>query len=71
MRMAAFRWRCRRVGVTHTLGGHSVGLEEVGDGLWDVYFGPIKLGRMSERTFRIEDHKGRSIRRKVSPMSPD
>jgi hypothetical protein len=65
------RWRCARVGVTHTLAGQYVGVEEVGDGLWDVFFGPIKLGRMDERKQRIEDHKGRWIRRKVSPMSPD
>lgn len=57
--------------VTHTLGGEYVGLEEVGDGLWDVFFGPLKLGRLDERRQRIEDHKGRWIRRQVLPMSPD
>ena len=31
--------------------------------LWDVYFGPVKLGRMNERILRIEDHKGRIVRR--------
>jgi putative transposase len=65
------RWSCEWVNVTHTLGGEYVGLEEVGDGLWDVYFGPLKLGRMDERTKRIEDKNGRSIRRQVLPMSPD
>jgi len=30
----------------------------VDDGLWDVYFGPVKLGRMNERILRI----GRSQR---------
>ena len=40
-----------------------VGLEEVDDGLWDVYFGPVKLGRMNERILRIEDHKGRIVKR--------
>jgi len=43
----------------------------VGDGLWDVYFGPCKLGRMDERRLKIEDHKGRWVRKKVLPMSPD
>lgn len=56
---------------THTLAGEYVGLEEVGDGLWDVYVGPLKLGRMDERRQQIEDHQGRSIRKTVSPMSPD
>ena len=45
--------------------------ERVGNGLWDVYFGPVLLGRMDERKLRIEDHRGRWIRRKVLPMSPD
>jgi transposase InsO family protein len=65
------RWRCHWVCLTHTLDGQHVGLEEVGDGLWDVYFGPVKLGRLDERKLRIEDHKGRWIRRTVSTMSPD
>jgi hypothetical protein len=29
------------------------------------------LGRMDERMLRIEDHRGRWIRRNVLPMSPD
>jgi putative transposase len=65
------RWRCRWVCVTHTLAAEYVGFEEVGDGLWDVYFGPVQLGRMDERKLRIEDHRGRWIRRTVLPMSPD
>jgi hypothetical protein len=69
-RNSGLRWNRRWVCVTHTLAGEYVGLEEVGDGLWDVYFGPLKLGRMDERLLRIEDHKGRTVR-KVLPMSPD
>lgn len=69
-RNSGIRWRHRWVCVTHTLAGEFVGLEEVGDGLWDVYFGPVRLGRMDERILRIEDHKGRTVR-KVLPMSPD
>ena len=62
-RNSGIRWKKRWVCVTHTLAGEYVGLEEVGDGLWDVYFGPMKLGRMDERLLRIEDHKGRTVRR--------
>jgi transposase InsO family protein len=69
-RNSGIRWKKQWVCVTHTLAGEHVGLEEVGDGLWDVYFGPLKLGRMDERILRIEDHKGRTVR-KVLPMSPD
>ena len=65
------RWKCDRVCVTQTLAGEYVGLEEVDDGLWDLYLGPIKLGRMDERKLRIEDHKGRWVRKTVLPMSPD
>ena len=62
-RNSGIRWKKRWVCVTHTLAGEYVGLEEVGDGLWDVYFGPMKLGRMDERLLRIADHKGRTVRR--------
>lgn len=43
-----------QVYVSHQLNGEIVGLEEVDDGLWDVYFGPIRLGR-----FNIREVKGR------------
>lgn len=70
-RNSGIRWKKHWVCVTHTLAGEYVGLEEVDDGLWDVYFGPVKLGRMDERRLQIEDHKGRWARKRVSPMSPD
>jgi hypothetical protein len=71
-RNGGIRWDHQWVNVTHTLGGEYVGLEEVDNDLWDVYFGPLKLGRFDERTLRIEDHLGRTQRRgKVLPMSPD
>lgn len=70
-RNSGIRWKKHWVCVTHTLAGEYVGLEEVDDGLWDVYFGPIRLGKMDERRFRIEDHKGRWVRKQVSPMSLD
>jgi putative transposase len=70
-RNSGIRWKKRWVCVTHTLAGEYVGLEEVGDGLWDVYFGPLKLGRMDERRQQIEDHKGRFVRKTLSPMSSD
>ena len=64
-RNSGIRWKCSWVCVTQTLGGEYVGLEEVDDGIWDVYFGPVRLGRMDERLLRIEDHKGRLVRKKV------
>ena len=41
------------------------------DGIWNVYFGPLRLGRFHEQHMRIEDEYGRLTRLKVSPMSPD
>ncbi len=70
-RNSGIRWKRHWVCVTHTLAGEYVGLEEVDDGLWDVHFGPLKLGRMNERLLRIEDHKGRLVRKQVLPMSSD
>ena len=45
--------------------GEYVGLEEIDDGLWNVYFGPLRLGRLSERHMRIEDEYGKLYRRHV------
>lgn len=59
------RWNAQWVCVTHVLAGEFIGLEPIDDGLWDVYFGPVKLGRLDERTLRISDLYGRSRRRKV------
>jgi hypothetical protein len=39
--------------------GAHVGLEEIDDGIWTVYFGPLKLGRLLERHMKIEDAFGR------------
>ena len=36
-----------------------VGLEEIDDGVWDIYFGPMKLGRLLEEHMRIEDQFGK------------
>ena len=65
------RWQPHWVNVSHVLGGEYVGLEEVDDGEWDLYFGPLKLGRFHERLFRVEDALGRLRRRRPLPMSLD
>jgi Integrase core domain len=53
------RWNHRWVNVSHVCVGEYVGLEEIDDGVWNVYFGPLKLGRLLERHMRIEDAYGR------------
>lgn len=52
------RWRNDWVNVSIVCAGEYVGLEEIDDGLWNVYFGPLKLGRLHERHMRIEDAYG-------------
>lgn len=49
--------------VSQTLGGEHLGFVEIDDGEWDVYFGPLRLGRFHERTYLIEDALGRHRRR--------
>jgi len=53
------RWNRQWVNVSVTCAGEYVGLEEIDDGIWNVYFGPLKLGRLLEQHMRIEDAYGR------------
>lgn len=57
-------WNGERVNVSHVLNGQYVGLEEVDNDLWSVYFGPIELGRFHEKQLVIEDALGRKRRRR-------
>jgi putative transposase len=53
------RWTRQGVNVSLTCAGEYLGLEELDDGVGNVYFGPLKLGRLLERHRRIEDAYGR------------
>lgn len=57
------RWRSLYIPVSTVCEGDDIGLEAIDDGLWDVYMGPLKLGRLNENNMRIEDANGR-LRRK-------
>lgn len=59
------RWLGGWVNVSHVLAGEYVGLEEVDEGEWDVYFGRLRLGRFHEPLRRIEDAQGRLARKRV------
>lgn len=59
------RWNSDWVNVSTVCAGEYVGLEEINDGVWNVYFAPLKLGRLLERHMRIEDVYGKLIRRNV------
>lgn len=58
------RWNCDWVNVSITCAGQYVGLEEIDNGIWNVYFGPVKLGRLIEEHMRIEDEPGHLWRHK-------
>lgn len=58
------RWRSDWVNVSITCAGEYVGLEEIDNGIWNVYFGPVKLGRLIEEQMRIEDAFGQLCRHK-------
>jgi transposase InsO family protein len=59
------RWNNGWLNVSIVCVGEYVGLEEIDDGVWNIYFGPLKLGRLLERHMRIEDVYGRLKRRNV------
>jgi len=56
------RWNKQWVNVSTTCIGEYVGLEEIDDGIWNVFFGNLKLGRLLERSMKIEDAYGRLFR---------
>ena len=73
-RNGGVRWGDAWVNVSHVLAEESVAFEEVADGVWQVYFGPLRIGRFEERQLRIVDqHDGTTSRnpRRVLPMSLD
>jgi putative transposase len=53
------RWHKHWVNVSSALVGENVGLEQIDDGQWDVWFGVKCIGRLHERYMRIEDNMGR------------
>jgi hypothetical protein len=64
-RNGGFRWASQRVPLSHLLEGQYIGLEEVGDGIWDVYFSHVRLGQMDERILHVEDALGRRMRNPI------
>lgn len=60
---SSIRWKSSKVFVSHLLGREEVGLEEIGDGVWSVFFGPVHLGWLDEADYRIMDVQGRRRRR--------
>ena len=42
-------WQNKMIYVSHLLHGEYIGLEEIDEGSWEVYFGPVKLGQFNEQ----------------------
>ncbi len=59
------RWRNGWINVSKVCIGEYVGLEEIDDGIWNVYFGMLKIGRLHDRHMKIEDTYGRLNRRRL------
>ena len=47
------RWKNARLFLSHTLHGETVGLEEVDDGVWSLYYASVLLARFDERERRF------------------
>jgi hypothetical protein len=56
-RNGGIRWGSRWVNVTHVLAEKEIGLEEVDDQAWTVYFRDFTLGRFHERDLLIRGGK--------------
>ena len=50
----AIKWKGQRLYVSETVRGEILGLEEIEDGLWSIYLGPLLLGRYDERERDLE-----------------
>lgn len=57
-------WGGLTIYIGNLLSGEQIGIEAVGDGVWDVYFGPVKLGRFDAR--KADDRNYLNL--KVPPM---
>lgn len=65
-RNGALRWRSTKwVMISTSLMEKNVGLEEIGEGLWRVYFRQKMLGYFDENSLRIQDELGRLKRNNV------
>jgi putative transposase len=80
-RNGGIRFRCNRshgpnqpwLNVSHVLAEEYVGLEEVDDGIWAIYFGPLLLGRFDEQQRKLYGNLRTmtAATKQLSPMSID
>jgi transposase InsO family protein len=48
-----FRFKHRLLFIAHSLAPHTIGLEEIDDGIWSIYFCQVLLARLDERDYVI------------------
>ena len=48
-----FRFKHRLLFIAHSLAPHTIGLEEVDDGIWSIYFCRVLIARLDERDYII------------------
>ncbi|MGQ0560363.1 MAG: integrase core domain-containing protein [Gemmatimonadota bacterium] len=51
------KWKGEFLFVSEALHGERVGVEEIDDGLWQLYFGPVLLGRFGPQTRSINQQR--------------
>lgn len=77
-RNGGIRWKTGWLSVSHPLIDEYVGLEEVDDGVWSLYFGSLLLGRFDEREKKLYAafyehrpwHRGHRAGRVQEPSAP-
>ncbi len=47
------KWKDQAIFLSHTLRGETVGFEEVDDGIWSLYYGPVLLARFNAHDQRF------------------
>jgi hypothetical protein len=55
------KWQDRFVYVHQVLAGEPIGLSQIDEHLWRVYYGALELGRLDARTTRIEPKTENSV----------
>jgi transposase InsO family protein len=48
-----FKWKGSRAFVSETLAGEDIGMEPVGNGIWDIHLGPLRIAMFNESDLRV------------------
>jgi putative transposase len=65
------KWHGKEVFISKLLEHEPVGLYPVDEGIWDVYFGPLKIGRLSDAGVFRQEKPPRKPRRRSANAAPD